>query len=131
MRRDRDVLVETSPRRHGRAVQGLADHLRALGDDAAGIAVGHPADAAWQYRGHAAARAGHARLHDPATVARLAVLLQVDAAHIGRVAAMTANAEAFATHVVPAPPGSGRRVTLAEAEAALALLEQGIEERAA
>lgn len=131
VRRDRGVLVETSPRRHGRAVQGLADHLRALGDDAAGVAVTHPADAAWQYRGHAAARASHARLHDAATVARLAALLEVDAAHIGRVAAMAANAEAFATHVVPAAPGGGRRVTLAEAEAALALLEQAVQERAA
>lgn len=133
VRRDRDVVVETSARRIGRATGGLADHLRALdrGGAQASPMVAHPADAAWQYRGHAAARAAWPTLVQPGAAARLADRLGVDADHVRRVAAETANAEAFAIRVVPAAPGAHTLVPLAEAERALALAEQTPRERAA
>jgi glycosyltransferase involved in cell wall biosynthesis len=131
VRRDRSAVVTTSTRRHGRAIAGLADHLRCVERETALPMVAHLDDAAWQYRGHAAARASHARLNQSAVVARLASLLQVEIAHVERVAAATANAEAFATHVVPAAPGSGRTMPLDLAEDALTRLEHADYEHAA
>lgn len=130
-RRDRDVVVETSARRHGRAVNGFADHLRALDSFGASIALAHPEDAAWQYRGHAAARASYPHLASAGVVDRLATRLMVERAHVRRVAASARNAEAFATHVVPTRPGKERKVGLDEAEALLAALECGPCARAA
>ena len=115
------VIVRTSSRREGRARGGLADHLRALDRGSGGDprCVAHPADAVWQYRGHAAARAAWPALSQPGAVARLAAMLAVAPDHVLRVASAAANAEAFATHVVPAAPGAERLVPLAEAERAL------------
>lgn len=133
VRRDRDVVVETSARRIGRAAGGLADHLCALdrGGAQGTPLVAHPADAAWQYRGHAAARAAWPTLAQPGAAARLAEGLAVDPDHVRRVAAEAANAEAFAIRVVPAGPNAHALVPLAEAERALALAEQTPHERAA
>ena len=131
VRRERSAIVTTSARQHGRAVAGLADHLRGLARTGVLPEVGHPEDAVWQYRGHAAARASHAERHDPNVVARLASLLLVDVAHVERIAATAPNAEAFATHVVPAAPGSARTMPLDIAEDALTRLETAVYERAA
>ena len=133
VRRDRAVLVETSGRHHGRAVRGLADHLRMLAEDAGNAAVAHPDVAAWQYRGHALARAIHPALGaaGAAAAARLADALEMPIEHVLAVAAAAPNAGAFATCVVPAPPGADRLVPLHVAEAALARLERDPYERAA
>lgn len=118
VRRDAAVRVETSSRRVGRAVNGLADHLRTLdGGDA--IRVGAPDRAAWQYAGHAAARRAFGA---DAAYARLAATISRDVEDVRRVAAESPNAEAFAMRVVPGHPAGDRLVTLDEAEAALAAL---------
>ncbi len=131
VRRDAAVRVTTSSRRQGRAEGGLATHLARLdaGTDAGLMA--HPFDAAWQYGGHAAARAAYPRIARPGIAARLAEALSLDPRHIRRVAADCADGEAFATRLVPCAPGGERRVTLDEAERALALLERQRAERAA
>lgn len=120
VRRDDSVRVATSSRRRGRARGGLADHLRDL-DDAARAGtplVAHPEDAAWRYRGQAAARA---IWPDVAAGSRLlAARLGCDVAHVERVAADSPNAEAFAMRVVPDAPAGERLVTLDEAEYLLA-----------
>ena len=118
VRRDAAIRVQTSARRDGRAVGGLADHLRQLDAHLGEPFVAHPADLAWRYRGHAAAR----RAWGDMALARgaLSATLGCDVEHIDRVAADAANAEAFATRVVPDVPGGERSIPLAEAEAALA-----------
>ena len=112
VRRDAAVRVETSSRRVGRAVNGLADHLRTLADGDA-IRVAHPERAAARRAFGAPGDAGYARL--AATIGR-------DAAEVRRLAAGSPNAEAFATRVVPGHPGGECLVTLDEAEAALGSL---------
>lgn len=119
VRRDRAVVVTTSSRRRGRAVNGLADHLRSLSADAADIRVVHPEQASWQYRGHALARACFGRIGHDDVALTLATQLGVGTDDIGRAAIRARNAEAFATLVVPAPPGVERHVSLPEAEAAV------------
>lgn len=131
VRRDRDVVVTTSARHHGRAVNGLADHLRAMAEDPAPIRVAHPERAIWQYRGHAIARASFGRLHEPGVVEELSAQLRMPADHFQRIAAGACNAEAFATLAVPEAPGTERLISLAEAEQAIARLEQMRYDRAA
>lgn len=119
VRRDAACLVATSARRDGRAGGGLAASLRHLdGAEAAGVPVAHPADAAWQYRMHALARAAHAgdRLD------RIAGAIGLTADHALGVARDCANAEAFAMRLVPEPPGGMRTVPLPVAERELARL---------
>ena len=118
--RDAAIRVRTSARRDGRAVGGLADHLRLLDTHAGEPQVAHPDDLAWRYRRHAAAR----RAWDDMAALRstLAAMLECDVGHIDRVAADAANAEAFATRLVPDAPGGERLIPLAEAEVALARL---------
>jgi len=131
VRRDSAVRVKTSSRREGRAIGGLADHLRSIDQaDGFGVRVADPMDAIWQYRGHALARASYARL-DFAGVARLADQLSVEVGHVLRVRARSPNEEAFATHVVPAAPGTGASIALRDAELALSQLECDLLERAA
>lgn len=117
VRRDAASLVRTSGRRDGRVTGGLASSLRLLdGGDAAAIRVAHPADAAWQYRRHARARAAH--LLDRLDLAAAAVGLPHD--HVLGVARDCINAEAFAMRIVPEPPGGMRTVSLPVAERELA-----------
>jgi hypothetical protein len=124
VRRDRSVAVETSSRRVGRAVGGLADHLRKIASDQSldKIRVSHPEDAAWQYRGHALARRVFDHLSDHAAVAALARQIDVDISRLMDIAAASPNAEAFATRLVPGAPGREKLIGLVEAEQALAAL---------
>lgn len=133
VRRDAAVLVETSSRPVGRAIGGLADHLRALAGGARldAIRVSHPDDAAWQYRGHAAARRGFAALAGGAAPEPLARRIGVAAATIGDVARACPNAEAFAMRIVPGAPGGERLIGLVQAEDALDRLFDADRERAA
>lgn len=118
VRRDAACLVSTSDRRHGRAQHGLADALRHLDrTDAATIRVAHPADAAWQYRMHAAARG--AFLFDRPEQVATDIGLTED--HVVGVARDCPNAEAFAMRVVPSAPNGMRQISLPLAEAALDL----------
>ncbi len=130
VRRDRAVVVETSSRRVGRAVGGLADHLRSLTSDASpgAIRVSHPEDAAWQYRGHAQARRVFDQLSDRAGVEALARRIGADIGRVMDLAGASPNAEAFAMRVVPGSPGGERLIGLPEAERALArLVRPGLE----
>ena len=118
VRRDAEVVVETSARRVGRATGGLADHLRAL-DRGAGVpTMAHPADAAWRWRAQAAARAAFG-----GDLRAFAALIGSALAAVTGVAHDAPNAEAFATGVVPEVPGGERLVGLDVAAAALAALE--------
>ncbi len=120
VRRDPAMLVATSPRRRGRAPGGLACALARL-DDGDAVQVAHPGDAVWQYRGHALARAGFARLPGSADGIAAALGLPID--EVLAVAAECANAEAFAMRIAPSVPGGPRMVSLADAAAALDALE--------
>ncbi len=119
VRRDDAVVVETSSRRVGRAVGGLADHLRALASDTGfdTIRVAHPEDAAWQYRRQAEARGVFDDLSDRAGAATLGRRIGADIGRVLDIARASPNAEAFATRLAPGAPGG-----LFEAEQALAEL---------
>jgi hypothetical protein len=121
VRRDAASVVYTSDRRIGRVIHGFAGGLRALDRDGDRIAVAHPEDAAWQYRGHALAR----RAYDNGDVAALSDAIGLTCDHLVGAMRDSPNAEAFAMRVVPVPPGGMRRVTLATAEAGLAALWVG------
>ncbi len=133
VRRDAAVRVETSSRRIGRAVGGLADHLRTLADGAPldQIRVAHPDDAAWQYRGHAAARAAFGARDGKRSFGALERLVGVEARDIAEVARTSPNAEAFAMRLVPGNPGGERLVGLVDAERALDALVTSRHEQAA
>lgn len=118
VRRDAAIVVTTSARRAGRAVGGLASHLRQLDAGAVQPTMAHPDDAAWRYERHAIARAAWADLASRRDA--LAATLGCDADHVDRVATDAVNAEGFAMRVVPDRPGGERIVGLDEAEAALA-----------
>ncbi len=118
VRRDAASVVHTSPRRQGRAAGGLADMLRQLDIGDAPPRVGHPADAAWQYRAQARARLAYA----DGRPGGVAGLLGLTPDHCIGVARDCGNAEAFAMRIVPAPPGGGRQLGLDAAEAVLAEL---------
>ena len=117
VRRDADCRVETSDRRTGRTAGGLAAALRAL-DSGEAIAVAHPDDASWQYRGHALAR----RAFQTGQPGMCAEPLGLKPAHVQGVATASPNAEAFAMRIVPEPPTGMRSVPFAVAEALLARL---------
>lgn len=122
VRRDQAIRVETSTRRDGRALGGLADHLRDLDRDGGGGArMAHPEDVAWRYARHAVARQAWPAL--PAAAPALAETLCCPIDHIHAVADTVDNAEAFAMRVVPDVPGGERLVDLTTAEAALARLQ--------
>lgn len=131
VRRDPSVIVRTSDRIDGRAVNGFADHLRIMARDGAATQVGHPDDAAWQFRRHALARDMFDKLDQEYAEGILAEALCVDIGHIRRIAAQSRNAEAFATCVVPSPPNGQRLISLTDAEVALGDLERSLFERAA
>jgi hypothetical protein len=118
VRRDRASIVHTSSRRVGRAIGGLATHLRAL-DRSESITVAHPADAAWQYRMQAQSRL----LFERQQLDRVADLLSLTTNHVIGVARDCANGEAFAMRMVPTPPDGIRHIRLEEAETILAMLE--------
>ena len=128
VRRDGASIVQTSSRRDGRAVGGLATHLEQL-DRSPEVTprCAHPADMAWQYRMQALARASF----DAERLDTMAGLLDLPIDHLVRVARDCANSEAFAMRIVPTPPGGIRQVGLDEAESALAILERQPMERAA
>ena len=119
VRRDAAIRVETSARRVGRAVDGLADHLRRLDAGEAQATMAHPDDMVWRYRYHANARTAWAK---PVAYPALAAALERDLAEVVGIAADAANAEAFAMQVVPGIPGGERTVSLGDAEIALAAL---------
>lgn len=125
VRRDADVRVTTSSRRHGRARDGLADHLRRLDEAGAGVGGGammaHPEDVVWRYVGHSTAREGwyDPETHGPELARQLGCAL-ADMIQIGLDAP---NAEAFANRIVPEIPGGERLVTIDVAEASLDVLE--------
>ena len=119
VRRDATMLVRTSARRVGRASAGLAATLRQLDSGSLPDDLCHPADAAWQYRLHARARAAFSR----AAWGEVAGALALSPDHVLGVARDCPNAEAFAMRIVPTAPGGMRRVGLADAERALAALE--------
>lgn len=117
--RDAASLVHTSDRRAGRAVGGLAQALLGLDQhEAATLTVAHPADAAWQYRMHATARAAYA--DDRLETLALSLALTYD--HVLGVARDCPNAEAFAMRIVPVPPDGMRDVALPVAEVQLGAL---------
>jgi hypothetical protein len=122
VRRDAGVVVETSSRRLGRAVSGLASALRSL-DDGCVPQVAHPMTMAWQSRAHAAARSTFATIDRTGDRAALGRLIDLTADHVLGVARDCPNAEAFAMRIVPACPTHRDPVPLGVAEIALAELE--------
>ena len=121
VRRDGTIRVETSTRREGRALGGLAGHLRDMDRTAGASArMAHPDDVAWRYARHALARAGWPMLDT--TAESLAAALHRPVADILAVASAAPNAESFAMQVVPDIPGGERLVNLTTAEAALSAL---------
>jgi hypothetical protein len=130
VRRDAAMVVDTSSRRTGRAVHGLASALLAL--DAGRLpTVAHPHAAAWQWQGHAAARTAFAAIGQRDVRLALGRRLGLTADHVLGVARDCPNAEAFAMRIVPASPIAPGVVSLAVAEEALAALEAGWREVAA
>lgn len=124
VRRDAAMVVDTSSRREGRAVDGLAGALQAI-DRGAVQMVAHPASVAWQARAQALARRTYAAIDDAARLVALGTMIGLSSDHLVGVARDCPNGEAFAMRVVPAAPGHDQLVTLAAAEAALATLEGG------
>lgn len=122
VRRDAAMVVDTSSRREGRAVNGLAGALQAI-DRGAVQMVAHPASVAWQARAQARARRTFGAIDDAARLVALGTLIGLSADHLRGVARDCPNGEAFAMRVVPAAPGHDRLMTLAAAEAALVALE--------
>ncbi len=130
VRKDGAMLVETSSRRVGRAVHGLASALLALDMGTAPL-VSHPHAVAWQWRAQAAARQAFSTIHDPDVRIRLGDRLGLTADHVLGVARDCPNDEAFAMRIVPASPDHCGSVTLVVAEDALAMLEADLCEVAA
>ncbi len=128
VRRDARMLVATSSRRSGRAPDGLAAALQAEAS-AERVRVAHPEAMAWQYAAHALARSFY-DVRGAAHAAELGHRLSLEVEQLAREAERCANAESFATRIVPAPPDR-RTVPLPEAEAALARLERTALEAAA
>lgn len=126
VRRDAEVVVRTSSRIHGRAAGGLADHLRDLEHADALPSMAHPADEAWRYVGHAAARNAFAAIKAGASLDPLAERFALTSDQVGEVLGGAPNAEAFAMRVVPGRPSGVRSVKLDEAEKALLGCEQSI-----
>ncbi len=120
LRRDAHVVVRTSARRYGRAMEGLAAALARLDDPDHRLVVAHPDDEAWRFAMQADARLLHgAGGHDV-----LAWQLGLPLAEVAQVAAECRNGEAFAARIVGAPPSGMRTVSLSHAELLLAVLEQ-------
>lgn len=129
VRRDPGMVVATSSRRLGRAPGGMAAALSAI-DHHGAPSMPHPRGAAWQYRQQAEARRIWAGLPDSFVAARFGDRIGLTGDHVIGVARDCPNAEAFAMRVVPALPDIPD-VTLAEAEHALATLENQLCEQAA
>jgi hypothetical protein len=122
VRRDAALVVETSSRRDGRAVHGLAGALRSL-DEGKMPVVAHPFAVAWQAEAQARARHAFATIGRAETRAMLGAAIGLSADHVLGVARDCPNAQAFAMRIVPAAPVYREQVTLGDAEAALAELE--------
>ncbi|WP_448662587.1 glycosyltransferase [Sphingomonas sp. CJ20] len=122
VRRDAALVVQTSSRRQGRAVQGLSSALRAL-DTGASPLLANPRAAAWQWREQAVARQAFDRIDRQEVRGTLGMRWHLPADHILGVARDCPNAEAFAMRVVPACADHADDVPLAMAEDMLALLE--------
>ncbi|KQM23973.1 hypothetical protein ASE57_16620 [Sphingomonas sp. Leaf11] len=118
VRRDAAGIVHTSDRRSGRVTDGLAGSLRALDRTGTAVEVAHPADMAWQYHRHAAARSAFAA----GNLGPFAATIGLTTDHVIGVARDCPNAEAFAMRIVPVPPAGMRQVDLTVAEAALSAL---------
>jgi hypothetical protein len=119
VRRDGNVVVRTSSRRHGRASGGFATHLSDVENTGKLPMVVDPRDEAWRFRQHAAAREAFRRGDFAQFAADLALPLQ----EARDVAASCRNDEAFAARIVGQPPHGLRLVDLALAEARLATVE--------
>lgn len=122
VRRDGAMLVETSSRREGRVVGGLAGLLRAL-DHGEPPPMADPRGTAWQWRGHAAARRSFQVIDQVDVRVALGRHLGLTSDHILGVARDCPNAEAFAMRVVPAPAEHDAMVPLTVAETLLSDLE--------
>ncbi|MFS0736012.1 glycosyltransferase [Sphingomonas sp. 1P06PA] len=123
VRHDDAIRVTTSARRVGRAVGGLADHLRDIDVGATVPMMADPDDVVWRYVRQAAARVAWDDIETgyPA----LAKLLDTDVDHVLAAAGRAVNAAAFAAIVVPEPPSGERLVMLDQAEQTLARLHGG------
>lgn len=122
VRRDAALVVETSSRREGRAVHGLAEALRSL-DEGEVPVVAHPFFVAWQAEAQAQARQAFTTIDRVESRTRLGAAIGLSADHVLGVARDCPNAQAFAMRIVPSAPMYRDPVTLGEAEAALAQLE--------
>ncbi len=127
VRHDPGVQVYTSSRRVGRAPAGLAEDLRNHTEDADEIHLEHPADAIAKYQ--LQSRTRHAFSNDVKRQ-RLADLLGVSAQRIAEAFALSKTADAFVERL-SVDGLVARTVSLAEAEAILAHLEQCDEHKAA
>jgi hypothetical protein len=118
VRRDPDMIVETSSRRHGRAPGGLAAAL--CGIDAGDVPrVPHPRAAAWQYRRHALARQTFAVLDSREARETFGRAIGLTGDHVLGVGRDCPNAEAFAMRIVPTAPHHQDLIPLVVAEQAL------------
>ncbi len=122
VRRDARVEVQTSSRRQGRALQGLAAALTHFDIHAEMPDVVHPDDEAWRFRMQAKARA----CFEQRNLSPLAAALRLDEAEVTRAAHESVNGEAFAAKLVGKPPSGTRLVSLAHAEVVLGTLETSI-----
>ncbi|MGT2515907.1 glycosyltransferase [Sphingomonas panni] len=123
VRRDGAMVVETSSRRSGRSVGGLAGLLLSL-DRGDRPRMADPRGSSWQWRGQASARESFASIDQLGTRTVLAERLGLAADHVLGVARDCPNAEAFAMRVVPPPTVHDGLVSLDEAEDILTGLEE-------
>ncbi|MBS64399.1 MAG: glycosyl transferase family 2 [Salinisphaera sp.] len=122
VRHDRSVRVATSSRVHGRAVDGLADTLRARQSTRAMPAVQNPDAALARYRLCAQARAAFDGLADAATARTLAERSGRSVAELRAIAGECASAESFVMQLVREPENT-EELALDSAEQRLAQLE--------
>lgn len=122
VRRDARVVVHTSSRRQGRALQGLAAALVHFDAHAEMPDVVHPEDEAWRFGMQAEARARF----EGGNPLPLAAALRLDDAEVMRAMHESINGEAFAAKIVGKPPSGTRLISLAHAEAVLGALETSI-----
>ena len=122
VRHDRGVRVATSSRVHGRAVDGLADTLRARQSCHNMPAVQNPDTALARYRLCAQTRAAFDGIADAATARALAEHSNRSVDELRAIAGECASAESFVMRLVPDPENS-EELALDSAEQRLAQLE--------
>lgn len=122
VRRDGRMIVQTSSRRDGRAVDGLASNLRSL-DEGRTQWVARPECFAWQARAQSMARRTFEIIDDATARASLGKTIGLTGDHVLGVARDCPNGEAFAMRIVPSAPMAEQLVTIERAEATLDELE--------